>query len=457
MNERLTTAGGVLIALLLVVGLFVQQPPESPISLPTSVESGPNGYLGLVRWLEGAGVAVASSRLRFDQLSEISALGSVLIITAPHQRRIRSDEFEPLRKWVESGNTLLVLAALDDTPDWSLVADTSTFITDLERLTGTTFEAATPETVTLETATIGTASSPEEVSNENATQDPGYTETDAMDADNVGADTIEEGELLMLGEVGKTTKSHFIPALIDHPLTRNIEELTAWSDSTASIWRPTIESPSPGRGFLTEPTSSLAAAWTRAQGSGYIITIAAGSIFNNRALGEADNRILLANLVRWHLRGDGKVIFDDLHQGLSKLYDPEAFFSDSRVGISVLFILVFWFVYMIGTQNRMIPVQYPRQVPRQGNFVRAMGGFLARKLQVNSAAKLMFDRWFDALKSDGALQESESPWSYLEASPLVDAQNLARLQRIYRQVEAGEKVDLEQLHNYIHRIREALG
>ena len=411
MNERLTTAGGVLVALLLVVGLFVQQPPESPISFPASAESGPNGYLGLVRWLEGAGVAVASSRLRFDQLPEISALGSVLVTTAPHQRRIRSDEFDRLREWVESGNTLLVLAALDDTPDWSMVADTSTFITDLEQLTGTRFEAA----------------------------------------------TVEAEEPLMLGEVGETTVVHFLPSPIEHPLIRNIKEIAVWSDSAASVWRPSIESPSPGREFLIEPASSLAAAWTRPQGGGYIITIAAGSIFNNRALGEADNRILLANLIRWHLRGDGKVIFDDLHQGLSELYDPEAFFSDSRVGISVLFILAFWFVYMIGTQNRMIPVQHPRQVPRQGNFVRAMGGFLARKLQVNSAAKLMFDRWFDALKSRGFLQESESPWSYLQASPLVNPQNLARLQRIYQQVEAGEKVDLEQLHNHIHRIREALG
>ena len=51
MNDRVVTAAGALAALLLVFGLFYQPETEPTVSKPTTIETGPNGYLGLARGL----------------------------------------------------------------------------------------------------------------------------------------------------------------------------------------------------------------------------------------------------------------------------------------------------------------------------------------------------------------------------------------------------------------------
>ena len=376
---------------------------------PVSSEAGKNGYLGLEKWLSSQGIGVISSRERFSELHLSAPSGNMLLTTLPHERTVRADELTSLLSWVESGNTLVVLASLNDTPDWTLVSDTSSFVEDLQRLTGITFEAA----------------------------------------------SNSDDEPLLVGALLEQTAVRFSPSA--HPLSRGVSEVVAWSDSTASIWIPAASSNSPGTAFLRESTSGLDAAWTNSWGQGHIITIAAGSIFTNQALGKADNGALLSNLIHWHLAGSGKVIVDDLHQGLSALYDPDAFYSDSRVGITVLFILLFWFVYMIGTHNRMIDVRTSESVPEQGDFVRAMGGFLARKLTTADAARLIFNRWSQELEKRGVIPAGSSTWSYLSDSPLVEQQDIAELREMNTQIESGEKIDLSRLHNCIQRIRGALG
>jgi len=410
LSERLITSAGVLIALVVIVGIFVQPSGEPPVGRPVSSEPGRNGYQGLARWLESEGIEAISSRERYHQIQQIAPPGSILLVTAPFERSARSDEIRSLLDWVESGNTLVVLAALTDTPDWSMSAD-ETFVEDVENLTDIAFEAATDE----------------------------------------------KGEPRSTGDLLNETSVTLTPERQGHPLTRDISEVTGRSDTLASIWVPAEHSNSPGTPFLQESTTGVDAAWTNAWGRGHIITITVGSLFTNRVLGETDNGLLFANLIRWHLKGEGKVVFDDLHQGLSNLYDPEAFYSDSRLGITILFILLFWFTYMIGTQNRMVPIRNAESVPEQGEFVRAMGGFLARKLEPNDTARLIFDRWFSELDDRRVTRRGSSPWTYLSDSPLVDEQDLAELRRLDRQIDSGEKVDLSRLHNSIQRIREALG
>ncbi|MCZ6657045.1 MAG: DUF4350 domain-containing protein, partial [Gammaproteobacteria bacterium] len=139
MNDRIVTALGALVALLFVFGLLYQPATEPPVSKPTSVEAGPNGYLALARWLDGQHVDVVSFRERMSNLFEaiVSPSGNLLITTMPHVLAIRPDELSDLKDWIGVGNTLVVMAALDDTPDWSLVIDADTFLDDLEGLSDT--------------------------------------------------------------------------------------------------------------------------------------------------------------------------------------------------------------------------------------------------------------------------------------------------------------------------------
>lgn len=411
MNERLITALGLLVALALIVGLFAQPEAESTVSRPTTEDLGRNGLSGLARWLEAERVPTESLRTRYTDLSHDPAGASVLVSLAPYERPMRLDERAHLLNWLEAGNTLVLLAALDDTPDWSFDTVGSGFMDGLSELTDTTFAGALDD----------------------------------------GDEPITVGAFLEEGPV------YFEPTALGHPLLDGVEELVAFTDSTASIWEATGDGAGPGTAIFVERSSGLPAGWTRPRGDGHLILFAAGSLFSNRALGEGDNARLLTNVLRWHLAGTGRVIFDDLHQGLSALYDPAAFYSDQRVGASVLFVLAFWFLYMIGTQNRMLPYEREAAAPSQGGFVRAMGGFFARKLAPVDAGRLAVERFHGRLARRGLLPADDGAFHGLDDHPLLEAKDIETLRAYAGALSSGRPVDLKNLHNCLRRIDEALG
>ena len=121
MKDRLVTLLGALLALAIVYALFFQRGAERPITKPLSIEAGRNGYLALWNWLEREHVKVVSLRQRFPALLDDRSLaesGNLLIVTMPFRTPLRSSEVPPLDEWVARGNTVLLLAALDDSPEW---------------------------------------------------------------------------------------------------------------------------------------------------------------------------------------------------------------------------------------------------------------------------------------------------------------------------------------------------
>src|SRR5262249_22684875 len=66
--------------------------------------------------------------------------GNLLITTAPHIYSPRSSEMEPLQSWIEAGNTLVVLAGLSDTPEWSMGEGLDPqFLQHIKAMTGLSF------------------------------------------------------------------------------------------------------------------------------------------------------------------------------------------------------------------------------------------------------------------------------------------------------------------------------
>src|ERR1044071_8707161 len=124
MKDRLITLALAVGALVAFYVLFAPKPelPQERVTRPISIEAGPNGYLGLERWLVGAKIPVISLRDRYSALSALTPAaktGNLLITTAPHMYPLRGSETQPLQDWITAGNTLLVVAGLSDTPEWS--------------------------------------------------------------------------------------------------------------------------------------------------------------------------------------------------------------------------------------------------------------------------------------------------------------------------------------------------
>ena len=139
-GSGLVTAGGALLAFVVLYVLMFGAAPEPAVSRPTTEEAGRNGYLAVKRWLEEQGVRVVSWRERFDRLLEadsgLAATGNLVITTMPHIYAVRLTEQQVLQAWLRRGNSLLVLAALDDTPEWSPNVSALDFMAQLQAMTG---------------------------------------------------------------------------------------------------------------------------------------------------------------------------------------------------------------------------------------------------------------------------------------------------------------------------------
>ena len=110
MNDRLVTIAGALVALLLVVGLFLQPADRVPTTLPTSVEVGPNGYRALAGWLASEGVGVISLKEKSDTLAEFDSPGHLLVTTLPHQKVLEQAEITALLRWVGMWRNVMSVA-----------------------------------------------------------------------------------------------------------------------------------------------------------------------------------------------------------------------------------------------------------------------------------------------------------------------------------------------------------
>lgn len=442
MKERLLTlalALGALAAFYALMAPKVQPPGERP-TRPISIEEGPNGYLALTRWLTAEGVPVLSLRERYGKLRELPGLeaasGNLLLTTAPQVYPLRNSEVAPLKRWVGSGNTLLVVAGLSDTPDWSMGegADED-FMANLRSMTDLTFQQV-PDTAA--------SATPE------ATAGPKEKES-SSDADEPLQDRVEA-----FAQSGQPQRFEMRPAG-PHPLLDGVERVGALSEYPSSKWQGWL----PGAGAAVielahDPVSQAPVLWLLPAGDGQIIVSAYGSVFTNKMLGGDDNAQLLANIVRWSVRGQGKFIIDDAHQGLVEFYDPAAFFGDSRLHATLWWLLGLWLVFVLSSQRLRPAVSNWNPVDITG-FVRATGGFMARVLQPAAVGQQLFANFFNDTRMRIGLPPNGAPvWDWLNVHAAVSAQDIERLQHLHAKVRQGRRVDLSQLHNLLVRLRTAL-
>lgn len=419
MKDRVYTAFGAVVACLIVVALFFQATPQAPITRPVSSERGRHGYLALRNWLERQNVAVVSMQERFDESltgAPQFATGNIMITTMPHLHPLRLVEFQRLSAWIRAGNTLLIMAALDDTPEWSLESGGLPFIGQLRSLTGLGFEPVA---------------------------------ADPADADerSPGPQVAAGGEIV------------FEP-IAGHPLMAGVNALEVSSDAESALWRADTMPAFDGvlLRLAVERSSRIDAVWQMSKDSGQIVLVSSGSLLTNERLARPDTGRFVANLVRYHLGENGSVIFDDMHQGLTALYDPAAFYADRRLHYTVLFVIAGWLAYVLGASNRLAPVRIERPEPRQGDLLEAVGGFMARRLGRREAGLLLLDEWFDELRRARGLDDGAAPpWRHLAATPALSRGTLAELERTHERLRNGHVVNLVRLHNTLRQARKAIG
>lgn len=267
MRERLITLACALGALLLFATLFVRGEGLQPrVARPTSVERGVNGLRGAFLWLQGEGLHPVALRERFDSLAQrhdLPASGNLLIVTTPVVTPFSVAEATALERWLHAGNTLLVLAALSDSPEWGFGG----FVhSDLRLLTGLEFKVRAPATGALEPAA---APAPR--------PSVGQDRDDARRADEQR--NARSRSLSAQLQSGQPARSVAVPNG-PLPYLGGVRTTVALSDLTPQSWDVTL----PRGGFVMELTHQrdgprAGTLWLRPYGPGAAIVSGFGSLF----------------------------------------------------------------------------------------------------------------------------------------------------------------------------------
>ena len=426
MKERLITLATALLALGLSLFLLSPpQPPEPKISLPSSEDRGKAGLKGMAEWLRRQGVPVASLRNRYDHLRELSGphgAGHVLVVSLPAQKDVEKAEWRALQRWVEDGNSLLILGAVFWRPDWSqqeaCFCDVKAFLKNF---------AWSLDEDDLEPSK-GQAPSGEK----------SFREKLAAVQAGIKAQIPVDDRLLPIA--GQT-------------LTRGVEQLSTQTVPHLMEKTWSLQANDDGNlalNLLLRSDDRAVAFWQISAGQGQIFLSLAPDLFSNQRLGQSDNARFLANLLGQALARDGKVIFDDYHFGLSELYDPERFFSDSRLHRTLAFLGLMWLLYVAGYSNRLAPVRPPAPKPSMRDFVDVTAGFFARRIPEPALAAELLRQFLLDVRRVRRLGDDRQAWLWLERHPQIAPADLAAVKR----VQAGRRISLLRLAEALRQIRQ---
>lgn len=421
MSDRMTTVWGALGALFVLALLFYPSEPQDKSSRPTTLEAGPNGYFALYNWLVRSDVEVRSVRKRLESFlagSDTASVGNVMFTTLPHSKPQRHSDHRALRRWIEEGNTLVVLAALNDTPDWTVVVGAHP-AHEIYHLFDVDFEAQDYE--------------------------------EAPQGGEVQGSTNEDDSAASWWEPFALSLTPYSM----HPLMHGVEELRGHSDLYADVWRADFQNSNEFPLRLARQ-DEVDAIWQLSYGKGRVVISASATLLSNQMLGEADNAQFVANLLSAYLAADGAVLFDDFHQGISDLYDPDAFFSDRRLHKSVVFLVALWLFYLLADAARLGPLREPLVCSQQTSLISATAVLMSRKLEPAEAGRAMVNQWLFELQESGQLHYRKAgapPWEQLAEMPLVDKALLASIRDSYSRLGSGQKVDLKKLHNTIQTVK----
>jgi Domain of unknown function (DUF4350) len=414
LKQRAVTLLLVIGALVVFYALFFPKPGglDNAAPPPLSTENGPDGLAGMRQWLVLAHIPVASLRERYEGLDRLTpaGTGNVLITSLPQRLPMNTPEAQALGRWVERGNTLVVLAALDDTPRWAAGAGPE-LIAELARITRFDFFLR---------------------------------------------DTSRAASLRSL--FGSSTL--LVQPRGRHPLLMGVHEVRDVSALPAARW---IGSPAAGAAALaiaerraTRADERDALVWVEPRLAGQEIVCAFAAAFSNAQIAQADNARLLANIIAWSRAPAGRVIFDDAHQGLVDFYDPQAFFSDPRLHDTLWWILLLWLVWVLGSQTLRNQEGVARPVDETA-LIEASGRFYSAQVSTHEAARRLLTNFFDEVhRRLRQTQDGSPPWEWLATQSAVAPATLAALRECQARLAAGGRVNLWQVQNLLAQIRRSI-
>jgi hypothetical protein len=435
--------------------------PDAGVARPTSAERRGNGYAALDEWLRREKIDVRSWRDRYTRLAgaDLATRGNLLVLTLPAAGDFHNDEFAALDRWIRGGNTLLINAALLDQPDWA-DSRSAGAAAEVETLTALEFERRARRERRLDPTPLA-----ERVRRADARRAEAERKRNQDSDDDEGeVDGAQDDENSSVSRVLDAPESIPLTVTGPHPLLAGVKTLAFETDSRPEDWSLRL----PVDSFvltLARGADGEGALFEQRIGDGRLLLVAGASLFTNRALGDADNARLMSNIVAQSVGAGGAVLFDDLRQGLSSIYDPDRLYGDPRLIKSIVIVLVLWFVWVLGS-TRLRPPPKAMHDPSEADLVRHAGGLIARTVAPHRTALRLYDRFFmriarvaragGSLTGGGRAAERGELWSWLERHAAILPQELDRLKTWYADAHSERKVPVQSLHTLLDTLEKRL-
>jgi hypothetical protein len=458
MRERGVTFLLALGALAAFYALWMQPLPDlgddAHSARPTSNERRGNGYSALRDWLQASHVDVRSWRERYTALPDANLMprGNLLVLTLPGVEGFKHAEFSALDKWVRRGNTLLINAALLDQPAWASGYESGVLV-DVESLTSVEFETTKARDERLDDTPL--SQRVREADAREAERNKGKNGKNGKNATDEDEDT--EDATVQAYEAPEKIELH---ATGPHALLEGVKTLGLETDFEPKEW--SLRMPYDNFVFtLARTGSGEGAVFEQRLGAGRIITVAGGTLFSNRGLGNDDNARFFANLVGIAVAPDGAVLFDDLRQGVSASYNPARFYQDARLWKTVGILLALWFVWVLGSTRLRAPIAAAPD-PSEAELVRHAGGLIVRTVDSWNAALTLFDQFFVRVSrtmrgATGAqAPERGELWQWIERHAAIPPQELDQVKAWYADAHSSRKVPLVDLQNLLDKTERRL-
>lgn len=426
MKDRFITLLGALAALYIVIAIFIHPSlsDRTEHSRPGSNDRGINGLQVLYTWLGQSGVPVMRLQRRYDHLSRIEKLparGNLLIVPLPQVTPARKRDITRLQSWVGRGNNVLFLSASSD----AVLNKAQYGSGGYEMLSRFGFRF-------------------------------NYKVVDQ--GDKKKKDKDKKSLKQVSEDLDKDIDTELVP-IGNMPITRGVKSVRGKLSKLSPV-EYTLVTDSGNRAslaLLADRKTRTPAFWEVRYRQSRIWISRFGYLFSNAQLGDVDNARLIANIVSASLGKDGKVVFDDMYQGQTELYDEKAFYADSRLHNSLWFVFAFWVLYVVGHSNRIAPMSTERKPARVVDFIKAMANLFARRLTPAASARLLFSQFFDWVRLRYGLPTNGQPvWQLLETTERLDQLDIVELKKNYTAVENNRKVSLTGLVNRMQKIRSAL-
>ena len=445
-REAIVAPALVLGALALFYTLFFpKMRTQGDAAAPLSTERGPDGLAASAQWLRQAGVAVVSLRDRYAALERVAspAQRNLLIMSLPQRIPMHRDEQQQLLHWVAAGNTLLILAAIDDTPTWAGGSDPTATAAELTHI------HFTPESQPSGSEpSHGAGDSASEHARDTSGNARGHAPLSAAGHAPAANAVQVIDALLAPGEMWLQPRGR-------QALMHDVHRLRVSSDLPTGIWHGTAATTvgALAIGERVAPLPRGAALWVEPYEDGQIILSAFASPFSNGEIGAADNARLLANIVAWSRSAQGRVIFDDAHQGAVDFYDPQAFFADPRLHHTLEWILLVWLVWALGSQTLRSgqPLWQPTAAT---TLMQASARFFSARVPPAAAARQLLANFYDEIhRRRGEREDGSAPWQWLAAQPALAPETLGQLRELHQRAQARAALDLTRLQNLLSQIR----